>query len=142
MKPFKFVDRPFRAIIQKLTGDETPVIKHDSDGKNAVVYSQDKKVFFPVRREYFFENDPDMFVWEILFPAESVPSVYFIEEPIDQRIIWRGKSPKGQLIYWIDNDSSDGLFFSEFDLGGKLFWERVLPCDEELVKIAREIVQE
>lgn len=141
MKPFKFLSDAFQNIAQKLTGDSFPIIRHDSDGKNAVVYSLDKKVFFPVRREYCFENDPDMFVWEILFPVERVPEVFLIED-IDNKVIWTGKSPKGQLIYWIDNGGMSGIFFAEFDLGGKFFWERVIPCEEELVKISQEIIRE
>ena len=75
------------------------------------------------------------------------PEIFHIEEVGNDigllpNIIWSGKSPKGQIIYWIDNSTSSGIFFAEFDLGGKLFWEQVIPCNEELVKISSEIVRE
>ena len=88
-----------------------------------------------------------MFLWQILFPEDIIrvchPDMFRLEESaLVPNIIWTGKSPKGQIIYWIDNATSSGIFFAEFDLGGKLFWEQVIPCQEELVRISQELVSE
>jgi hypothetical protein len=150
MKPQNYSSEEFQIFCHKLTAHKGYLLRHDSDGKNAVVYSLDKSVFFPVRREYQHESE-EMFLWQILFPEDIIhaahPEIFHIEEVGNDigllpNIIWSGKSPKGQIIYWIDNSTSSGIFFAEFDLGGKLFWEQVIPCQEELVKISSEIVRE
>lgn len=141
MKPQNYTELEFREICALIVADDRGfILRHDSDGKNAVVYSRDKSVFFPVRREYRPESE-EMFLWQILFPTESIKDVFFACQPTFETI-WFGKSPKGQIIYWIDNSTSSGIFFAEFDLGGKLFWEQVIPCQEELLKISQELIQE
>ena len=146
MKPQNYQQHEFARFCNLLTAYEGYLLRHDSDGKNAVVYSKDKSVFFPVRREYQPESD-EMFLWQILFPEDIIrachPDMFHVEESaLVPNIIWTGKSPKGQIIYWIDNSTSSGIFFAEFDLGGKLFWEQVIPCQEELVRISQELVSE
>ena len=150
MKPQNYQQHEFARFCNLLTAYEGYLIRHDSDGKNAVVYSKDKSVFFPVRREYQPESE-EMFLWQILFPEDTIrvcyPDTFHVEEigndiGLVPNIIWTGKSPKGQIIYWIDNQTSSGIFFAEFDLGGKLFWEQVIPCPEELTRISQELVQE
>lgn len=146
MKPQNYSAHEFQIFCHRLTAWDGYILRHDSDGKNAVVYSKDKSVFFPVRREYQPESE-EMFLWQILFPEDMVAAahadMFRIEESsLLPNIIWTGKSPKGQIIYWLDNGTSSGIFFAEFNLGGKLFWERVIPCQEELVRISQELVQE
>jgi len=146
MKPQNYQQHEFARFCNLLTAYEGYLLRHDSDGKNAVVYSKDKSVFFPVRREYQPESD-EMFLWQILFPEDIIrachPDMFHVEESaLVPNIVWAGKSPKGQIIYWIDNGTSSGIFFAEFDLGGKLFWEQVIPCQEELVRISQELVSE
>ena len=146
MKPQNYQQHEFARFCNLLTAYEGYLLRHDSDGKNAVVYSKDKSVFFPVRREYQPESE-EMFLWQILFPEDIIrachPDMFRLEESaLVPNIIWTGKSPKGQIIYWIDNATSSGIFFAEFDLGGKLFWEQVIPCQEELVRISQELVSE
>lgn len=150
MKPQNYSAHEFQTFCEKLTAYGGYSLRHDSDGKNAVVYSKDKSVFFPVRREYQPESE-EMFLWQILFPEDFVPAIHpeiFNARSVGDNtilvpnIIWTGKSPKGQIIYWIDNQTSSGIFFAEFDLGGKLFWEQVIPCPEELTRISQELVQE
>ena len=150
MKPQNYQQHEFARFCNLLTAYEGYLIRHDSDGKNAVVYSKDKSVFFPVRREYQPESE-EMFLWQILFPEDIIrvcyPDIFHVEEigndiGLAPNIVWSGKSPKGQIIYWIDNQTSSGIFFAEFDLGGKLFWEQVIPCPEELTRISQELVQE
>ena len=146
MKPQNYSAKDFQGFCNLLTLNHGYFLRHDSDGKNAVVYSKDKSVFFPVRREYQPESE-EMFLWQILFPEDIIrfchPDMFRLEESaLVPNIIWTGKSPKGQIIYWIDNSTSSGIFFAEFDLGGKLFWEQVIPCQEELVRISQELVSE
>ena len=150
MKPQNYQQHEFARFCNLLTAYEGYLIRHDSDGKNAVVYSKDKSVFFPVRREYQPESE-EMFLWQILSAEDTIrvcyPDIFHVEEigndiGLAPNIVWSGKSPKGQIIYWIDNQTSSGIFFAEFDLGGKLFWEQVIPCPEELTRISQELVQE
>lgn len=138
MKPRNYCWQLFRHACEKIAG-ENFTTKFDSDGKNLVVYSEHRAVFTIARREVAHDS-PELFNWQILVPIEKLDAIF--PEVIDweNKLIHTTVTPKGQQIFWMDDNSASGLFLAEFNLGGKIFYEEVIPCQEELHAIARDMM--